>query len=512
VLSRKEVHVEKAAPLLEAKGVSKRFPGVQALSRVSLSLGTSTVHAVCGENGAGKSTLMNILMGVYQPDEGDIFLRGERVAFVAPRQALDAGVAIIAQELNPIPDMTVAENICLGREPLQFGFFVDYGELERVAYEVLQRLEVRIDVHRKMSSLSLAEIQLVEIAKALSTDAEIIIMDEPTSAIGEQDVEHLFRVIRNLKEQGRGILYVSHRLKEVFAIADEVTVLRDSERIATKAIGDIDREELINFMIGRKLEEEYLKDNIPQENVALSVDSATHEPYFRNITMDVKEGEILGIFGLMGAGRSEFLSALFGALPLQAGEIAIYGERVRIASPRDAIRHGLAYITEDRKSSGLVVGRTIRENVSLSSLVRLSRLFFIDEAQEKREVDGISRQLDVKSYSLQQRVYELSGGNQQKVVLAKWLLTKPKILLLDEPTRGIDVGAKREIYRLMSDFANDGFAIIMVSSEIPEILGMSDRIAVLTDGNLSALLPRDRLDQEALMRYASWGADESQPA
>lgn len=495
---------------LEAQNISKSFPGVQALDGVSISLKPGTVHAVCGENGAGKSTLMNILMGVYQPDEGRVVLRGEEVAFQNPRQALDAGVAIIAQELTPVPGMTVAENIFLGRERIKLGIFVDYDALNKAAREVLRQLDVEIDVRSKMSTLSLAEIQLVEIAKALSTDADIIIMDEPTSAIGERDVENLFRVIEALKNNGKSILYVSHRLKEVFAISNEVTVLRDGKHIATEDIGTIDRSRLVNLMIGRKLEEEYVKENVRQDSIALRVSGLTREPYFRNISLDVREGEILGIFGLMGSGRSEFFSSLFGAMKRDGGEVEVFSKPVRIKSPSDGIRNGLALITEDRKGSGLVPKSTVKENISLASLPRLSSALFIRERDEQREVQRMIRELNVKTYSLRQKVYQLSGGNQQKVVLSKWLLTQPRILLLDEPTRGIDVGAKREIFRLMSEFANKGFAIIMISSELPEILGMSDRIAVFKEGNLSAMFDPGEADQESLMRYASWGAQEPQ--
>ncbi|GAK55596.1 sugar ABC transporter ATP-binding protein [Candidatus Vecturithrix granuli] len=488
--------------LLEVKGVSKNFPGVRALDNVTFNLKKGTVHALCGENGAGKSTLMHVLMGVYRKDEGDIFLKGQPVNFASPRQALQHGIAIVEQELSPIPDMTIAENLFLGREPVRQKVFVKYSELNKRATRILQELNVNLDPTRKMRTLSLAETQLVEIAKALSYHSDVIIMDEPTSAIGDKEVEQLFAVITRLKRQGKGIIYVSHRLEEIFTIADEVTVLRDGKYIATKATQAIDRSQLISLMIGRKMEEEFVKDNIPTDEALLVVKDFTKAGQFRNIHLTLRKGEVLGIFGLMGSGRSEFLHTLFGVSQPDQGQIFLENTSIRIARPSDAIKHGIAYVTEDRKETGLVLTSSVKENISLTCLKRLSNLVFINGKQEQRDVMQMVEMFRVKTPSLQQLVVNLSGGNQQKVVLGKWLLTRPKILLFDEPTRGIDVGAKREIYNFISDYTNRGSAVIMVSSELPEIIGMSDRILVFRRGELAGEMKREEATQEKIMHLA----------
>ncbi|MDY0096297.1 MAG: sugar ABC transporter ATP-binding protein [Candidatus Vecturithrix sp.] len=488
--------------LLEVKGVSKSFPGVRALDNVTFNLKKGSVHALCGENGAGKSTLMHVLMGVYRKDEGDIFLKGQSVDFASPRQALQHGIAIVEQELSPIPDMTIAENLFLGREPVRQKVFVKYTELNTWATRILRELNVNLDPTRKMRTLSLAETQLVEIAKALSYHSDVIIMDEPTSAIGDKEVEQLFAVITRLKNQGKGIIYVSHRLEEIFTIADEVTVLRDGKYIATKATRAIDRSQLISLMIGRKMEEEFVKGNIPTNEDLLVVKDFTKAGQFKNIHLNVKKGEVLGIFGLMGSGRSEFLHALFGVNRPDQGQIFLGKARVQINSPSEAIKHGIAYVTEDRKETGLVLTSSVKENISLTCLKRLSNFALINNKQEQRDVMQMVEMFQVKTPSLQQLVVNLSGGNQQKVVLGKWLLTHPKILLFDEPTRGIDVGAKREIYNFISDYANRGSAVIMVSSELPEIIRMSDRILVFRRGELSGELRREEATQEKIMHLA----------
>jgi len=491
--------------LLDVKKVSKRFPGVQALDKVSLALKKGTVHALCGENGAGKSTLMHILMGVYKRDEGEILFQGQSVNFHSPRQALHTGISIIEQELSPIPDMTVAENIFLGREPTTQRFFVKYSELNQWTRATLRRIGLDIEPNRKMGSLSLAEIQLVEIAKAISYDSDVIIMDEPTSAIGGKEVDQLFEVIRHLKRQGKGIIYVSHKLDEIFTITDEITVLRDGQYIATKNTQDIDKVHLVSLMIGRKLEEEFVKDNIPTEAEALSVRNFTKAGQFKDIQLTLMKGQVLGIFGLMGSGRSEFLDAVFGVNPPDEGEIFIGGRKVAITSPADAIQHGVAYVTEDRKNTGLVLTSSVKENISIASLKQLSvpKTWFVNGRKEERQVTGMVQKFRVKTPSLNQLVMNLSGGNQQKVVLGRWLLTRPKILLFDEPTRGIDVGAKREIYNFISDYANQGAAIIMVSSELPEILGMSDKILVFKRGRIAGELTREEAEQETIMQLAA---------
>jgi ABC-type sugar transport system ATPase subunit len=496
--------------LLEVKGLSKSFPGVQALDNVDFRLDYGSVHAVCGENGAGKSTLMNVLMGIYQRDEGEIYIHGEPVTFFSPKQALDAGIAIIEQELNPVPEMSVAENMFLGRESTKFGLWMDYKTLEERAAEVLAELGVKIDPWTRMKELSLAQVQLVEIAKAISYDSEIIIMDEPTSAIAERDAARLFELIEVLKAKGKGIVYVSHRMKEIFTISDTVTVLRDGKYIGTRPTTEITRSEVVNMMIGRKLEEEYVKSNTPTDETALEVRKLTKTGVFEDISLSVRRGEILGIFGLMGSGRSEFFEALFGADPVDSGEIYVLGERKEHLRPRDAMRNGIALVTEDRKQSGLVLKSSVRDNISLPNLKTLSDGPFINGRRETEAVKRIADQFRVKTPSLSQLVSRLSGGNQQKVVLSKWLLRAPQILLLDEPTRGIDVGAKREIYAFMSEFANKGNAVIMISSELPEVLAMSDRIVVFRGGHKVGERPKGAVTQEELMHLASEGVKEEE--
>lgn len=490
--------------LLEVRGLRKAFPGVLALDDVDFTLKRGSVHAVCGENGAGKSTLMNILMGIYARDEGEILLNGESVSFTTPKQALDAGISIIEQELNPIPDMTVAENLFLGREDSRLGFWMDYTQLNRRARDTLRGIGMgHIDPETKMKRLSLAEVQLVEIAKAFSYDSDIVIMDEPTSAIGERDVDRLFSLIERLRNDGKGVVYVSHRMKEIFTISDTITVLRDGKYIGTKPTSEMTQSELVSMMIGRKMEEEYIKTNVRQDEVKLEVRNLTRRGEFENVSLSVRKGEVLGIFGLMGSGRSEFLSALFGATPADSGEIVVDGAPRRHKKARDGMRSGIAFVTEDRKSSGLVLTRSVGHNISLAHLPKLSGPLFIKEKREHELVDRYARQFRVKTPHYHQLVKYLSGGNQQKVVLAKWLMTDPSVLLLDEPTRGIDVGAKREIYEFISQFANEGKAVIMISSELPEVLGISDRIVVFRGGRAVADLDGAEATQDTLMQLAS---------
>ncbi len=492
----------KEEALLEVINISKTFPGVKALDNVSLTLKKGTVHALCGENGAGKSTLVHILIGMYQRDSGELIFKGKKVDFTLPKQALDVGISIIQQELTPIYDMTVAENIFLGREPVKFGF-IDYPRLNKAATDALSGLGARIDPTKKIKFLSLAEIQLVEIAKAISCDADVIIMDEPTSAIGEKEVRNLFKIIKLMKKQGKGILYISHHLKEVFAIADEVTVLRDGRHISTESIKNMDTSKLVSLMIGRKSEEDFIKETLPAGPSLLSVENFTKKNQFNNINIDLKKGEVLGIFGLMGAGRTEFFNALYGLEKPDQGEVRIENQKVKINSPRDAIKHGIALVTEDRKKMGLVLTSSVKENISLASLKELTTGLFINEKREKLHVNEMIHKFNIKITSLKQLVKNLSGGNQQKVVLGKCFLIPPKILLLDEPTRGIDVGAKREIYKIISTYTSTGYGVIMISSEIPEILSMSDRIVVFKNGYIVGEFNKGEVNQENLLHIAS---------
>ncbi|NPV52013.1 MAG: sugar ABC transporter ATP-binding protein [Firmicutes bacterium] len=488
--------------LLKAVNIFKSFPGVKALDGVSLTLRKGTIHALCGENGAGKSTLMNILIGLYRKDSGHLFYKGKEVDFSHPKQALDLGISIIEQELAPIYDMTVAENIFLGREPITSGKLIDYPLLNKMAAELLADLDVRIDPTRKMRFLSLAEIQLVEIAKAISRDSDVIIMDEPTSAIGEKEVDNLFKVIRRMKDKGKGIIYVSHKLKEIFAISDEVTILRDGKYIATKSIENITPEELITLMLGRKIQDQFIKDSSPQGTTLLSVNGFSKHGQFHDISFNLKKGEVLGVFGRKGSGRTEFLRTLVGLEKPDKGEVAIEDRKVKISSPRDALKLGIAFVPEDRKEEGLVLTRSVKENLSLSALERFITGMFINDKKEKMRVMDIIEKFDIKTPGLEQIVKYLSGGNQQKVAIARCILTGPKILLLDEPTRGIDVGAKREIYKFIVEYVKEGNAVVMVSSEIPEILGVSDRIVIFRQGTIVGELSKKDATQEDLLRLA----------
>ena len=489
------------APLLEVRGVSKRFPGVQALSDVSLEVRPGSVHALVGENGAGKSTLMKILIGWHRRDEGDITLKGAAVDFHEPKQALNAGVSIIQQELSAVGDMTIAENLFLGREPRRIGTFIDYGRMNAQAREAMAGLELELNPRRKMRTLTVAQMQLVEIAKAISHDADIVIMDEPTSALGDREIDHLMESIRKLTARGTGVIYISHKLEEVFAIADEVTVLRDGKLIATRPTAELNRDTLIRMMIGRDAKG-FPKTNRPTTRPLLEVDGLSRAGEFEDISFTLHAGEILGVFGLMGAGKSEILNALFGVTRVNRGSVVLAGKPLRARHPSDAKRANMALITEDRKATGLILPMSVRDNMAISTLARHTRLGFVSSFGVGGAVGGMSRDLDVRMVSPRQLVKFLSGGNQQKVVLGRWLLTEPSLLMLDEPTRGIDIGAKREIYRFMSEFVEQGKGILLSSSELPEVLGMSDRILVLKEGRLAGIVPREEATEEAVMQLA----------
>jgi inositol transport system ATP-binding protein len=493
--------VASVPPLLEVRDVSKGFPGVQALDGVSLTVRAGTVHALVGENGAGKSTLMKVLMGWYPRDGGAILLKGQAVDFAEPKQALLAGVSIIEQELSPVGEMTIAENIFLGREPRRAGVFVDFSRLNAMARDVLGQLQVKLDPRRKMKTLTIAETQLVEIAKAISHASDIVIMDEPTSALGDHEVALLMATIRMLKERGTGVIYISHKLEEVFTITDEITVLRDGKLIGTVPTGSVDRDGLIRMMIGREAKG-FPKTNTPTDAPLLEVEGLCRAGELQDVGFTLHRGEILGVFGLMGAGKSELLNALFGVTRPHAGSVRLAGTQVRVRHPSDAMRAGMALITEDRKRTGLILPMSVRDNVAIATLDRQSRGGFISGGDLRRAVGRVAKDLDVRMVSQGQLVKYLSGGNQQKVVIGRWLLTEPSVLLLDEPTRGIDVGAKREIYRFISEYVSRGHGVVLASSELPEILGMSDRVAVLKNGWLVDIVDRAHATEEVLMQLA----------
>lgn len=488
--------------ILEMEGISKEFPGVKALKDVTLRVKKGKVHALVGENGAGKSTLMKILNGIYMPDSGVIKLKGKEIKLRSPIDALKNGISMIHQELTPILNMTVAENIFLGREPLLRNLpIVNDREMINMTRKLLENLEMNIDPSTLMRNLSVAQMQMVEIAKAISYNSGLIIMDEPTSAISEKEVLHLFKIIRNLKSKGISIIFISHRFDEIYEIADEVTVLRDGEHIFTGSLEDVSREKLIEMMVGRELKQMFPKEDAEIGEVVLEVKNLTKQGVFYDVSFKVRRGEILGIAGLMGAGRTEVVESIFGIRQYDYGEIYVNGKKVDIKSPIDAINNRMALITEDRKT-GLFLPLTVEENIIMASLSNYTRGFFVDGEKVSEDCKKQVDKLRIKTPSLSQKIKFLSGGNQQKALIARWLLTYPEILILDEPTRGIDVGAKAEIHKLITKMAQEGKAIIMISSELPEILGMSDRIIVMHEGRVKGELKREEASQEKIMRYA----------
>ena len=487
--------------LLDMKQIIKSFNGVEVLHGIDFSLRAGTVHALMGENGAGKSTLMKVLAGVHKCDDGEIWLKGKKTEIQSPRHAQELGIAMIHQELSPVPEMTVAENIFLGREPRK-GLFVDYKKMYADTEKLLGEMKVRVSPRAKIGRLKVADQQLIEISKAISLNADIIVMDEPTSAITDQEVEILFKTIEDLKKKGTGIIYISHKMDEIFRIADDITVLRDGTYVNSWEAKDIDNNTLIKNMVGRELNEIFPKIKVPAKDVVMEVRHFTKENQFEDISFLVREGEILGIAGLIGAGRTELMNAIFGLEKPDSGEVFFEGRKVEIRRPSDAIRHGIAYVTEDRKNEGLVLEMGVGQNITIASMKTLSSGMFIKRQEEKKTIDDQIRALRIKVHSPRQLVGKLSGGNQQKVVLAKWMMKNPKLLILDEPTRGIDIGAKSEIYKLMGEFVEKGNSIIMISSEMPEAMGMSDRILVLSNGRLSGELSREEFAQEDIMKMA----------
>ncbi|NDY92015.1 sugar ABC transporter ATP-binding protein [Ideonella livida] len=492
------------APLLEIEGIRKAFPGVVALDNVRFALRAGTVHALMGENGAGKSTLMKIIAGVYTPDAGEIRLKGEPVTLHGPLDALNHGIAMIHQELNLMPFMTVAENIWIRREPKNRFGLVDHAELRLRTQRLFNRLSIDIDPETEVRYLSVANRQMVEIAKAVSFDSDVLIMDEPTSALTEREVAHLFRIIRQLREQGKGIVYITHKMNELFEIADEFSVFRDGKYIGTHASQDVTRDDIIRMMVGREITQMFPKETVPIGDVVLSVQDLGVEGVFSGVSFELRAGEILGLAGLVGSGRSNVAEALFGVVPATQGEIRLNGEVVHIRQPADALRHGMAFLTEDRKDTGCFLILDILSNMETAVLHdRYVRWGFVQQKQLQADCEAMSRTLRVKTPGLDEVIQNLSGGNQQKVLIGRWLLTKPRILILDEPTRGIDVGAKAEIHRLVSRLAGEGVAVLMISSEMPEVLGMSDRVMVMHEGHMTGILDRSEADQVRVMELAS---------
>ncbi len=494
------------------EGISKAFSSVPALNNVRLEVTCGEVHAVMGENGAGKSTLMKILSGIVQRDSGNIFLGSERVEIKSPKGALDLGISMIHQELNPVRAMTVAENIFLGKEPCYpFMGVVNRRKQRELTLQLFREMDLTINPDKKMAELSVAEMQLVEIVKAVSYQSRVIIMDEPTSAITGREVNKLFEIIRGLKAKGIAIIYISHKMDEIFRISDTITVLRDGQYIETKPAKDLDHDTLVKLMVGRKISELFPKrEIITHEEVIFEVNGLAKRGLFENISFKVKKGEVFGVAGLMGAGRSEVMETIFGLRRADAGTVKVHGREVRIHSPADGIRHRIAFITEDRKMKGLNLEASVRDNISLVNLKNFSRFGQLLQFKKENEVaDAEIQKLRIKTRGRNQIVRTLSGGNQQKVVLAKWLLTEPEIIILDEPTRGIDIGAKAEIYKIIAQLTAGGATVIMISSELEEILGLCDRVIVLYHGKISAEFARAEFNQENIIKAAmgSWSAN-----
>jgi len=485
--------------------IRKTFPGVVALDDMHLDLREGEVHVLLGENGAGKSTLMKILSGAYRKDSGQIFLRGEEVEIQGPKHAQKLGIGIIYQELNLVPYLTAGENVFLGREPRRIPGVIDQKALFAAAQEILDRLGLSINARTLVSELGVAEQQMVEVAKALSLNARILIMDEPTSALTEQEITELFATIRRLKAKGVSIIYISHRMDELFAIGDRVTVFRDGLYIGTESIAAVDQRKLIRMMVGRSLEDQYPKRRAKVGEALLKVDGLTNNDLLQNISFSLHRGEVLGIAGLMGSGRTALARALFGVEKYLSGTISVHGKPEKFRTPRQAINRGLGYLTEDRKSQGLVLVLSVKDNICLPSVEQFSRFGIVDEQLEREAADKYVRELRIKTPTTHQPVVYLSGGNQQKVVLSKLLCTESDILIFDEPTRGIDVGSKVEIYELMNALTAQGVGIIMISSELPEILGMSDRILVMDQGKIAAEFSAEEATQEAILRCAIGG-------
>ncbi len=490
-------------PLLAVSGVAKAFAGVQALRGVSFDLFPGEVHALVGENGAGKSTLIKVITGAHRPDAGSLELEGRRLEHNSPLLSRSLGIAAIYQQPALFPDLSVAENMALGFESGGSWRIIDWRGRRARAKELLERIGARIDPDSPVSALTMPEQQMVEIAKSLGGQAKVLIMDEPTAALPEHEVANLFRVVRELKGQGVGIIYISHRLDELYALADRVTVLRDGQTVATRPMKEVERPDLIRLMVGREISAIFPKRDVPQGEVLLETrDLGCRASGVRGVSLSIRAGEIVGLAGLVGAGRTEFAHVLFGLTPATEGEILLSGRPASIRTPADAVDLGIAYVPEDRRRHGVILEMPIAENATLAVLRRISRGGFIDFARERQIAASYVEKLAVKTPSIDTPAGNLSGGNQQKVALSRWLATEPKVLILDEPTQGIDVGAKSEIHRLMVDLAARGLAILMISSELPEILGMSDRVGVLRGGALAGMLTRAEATQERVMALA----------
>lgn len=493
--------------VLELKNIYKSFPGMKVLEDVTLQVRPGEVHALMGENGAGKSTLMKILMGIYKADQGSIFLEGKETVIHGPKDAMSKGISMIHQELNTVLDMEVAENVFVGRELLKKGFeklkIVDIARMREETGKYFREMNIDIDPRAKMRTLSVAEMQLVEIVKAISLNSRIIVMDEPTSAITEKEATVLFAQIERLKKQGVAIIYISHKMDEIFRISDTITVLRDGQWIGTKPAKELDNDMLIKMMVGRELTDIYPKDPVEIGDVILEVKNLSRGKKVRDASFSLRKGEVLGIAGLVGAGRSELVETIFGLYPKTGGQIFLHGKEVHIKSAADAIKNKMALITEDRKQTGLNLIVSVKENIASVSIGKLSNHGIVNDKKINEVSEKYIKELKIKTPDGNAIVGNLSGGNQQKVVLAKWLLDEPDIIIFDEPTRGIDIGAKRDIYLLINNLAKEGKAVIVISSEMAEVMGICDRILVMAEGRINGEVQREEFSQEVIMGYAS---------
>ena len=494
-------------PLLEMKGISKRFPGVQALEDVDLTIYPGEVHALLGENGAGKSTLMKILGGAYQADSGEIYLDGKKIIIHRPSDGIKAGLNVVYQELVLAPHLSVAENILLGQYPQRNPLLVDWKNTHKLARGILRQLGVELDTRRTVRNLSVAQQQIVEIARALQRKSKILVLDEPSAVLGKRDIEILYQIVQRLKEQGIAVIYISHRLEEIFLIADRVTVLKDGKVVGTEPAKELDENALVRMMIGRELTNVYPKRNGDFGKEAIRVEGLTREGRYEEITFSVREGEILGIAGLVGSGRTDIAMTIAGAEKRDRGEIYISGNQVYFRTPSDALKYGIGLLPEDRNLQGLFLKRPLLENVSIASLNQFKRSFVLNLREERNKVKSLVNDIGIRATSINQIVENLSGGNKQKVVLARWLGANSKILIFDEPTRGVDVGAKVEIYRLINQLAVDGAAIIFISSEMPEIIGMSDNILVMWRGKMAGFYSKGEATSEKILQSALLGAN-----
>lgn len=494
--------------VLELRHISKSFPGVKALDDVNFSLKKGTVHVLCGENGAGKSTLMKIIDGIYQADEGDLFINGQKTTIKNPLQAKENGISMIFQELSYVPDMTLEENLFLGNWPKK-GASINWKSVRQKTLSLLTQEGLPYPPDIKLRSLSVSDIQMIEILKAISNDSQIIIMDEPTSAITNKEVEILFKKIAELKSRGTSIIYISHKMDEIFQIADEITVFRDGKSIATKSVSDWTMDQVVECMVGRKIENQYPKQEIPIGDEMMRVEGLTQPGIFENVSFHINSGEIVGFAGLMGAGRTEIMRSVFGLDPYSSGSIKIKNKEVTIKNVHQSIKHGVAMLTEDRRRTGIIPILSVKYNTTLASMDKIIYKGRLHSDVETKISTDACKSMNVKTPDLNTKIANLSGGNQQKVILAKWLLCDPDILIVDEPTRGIDVGAKREIYELMSTFAAKGKGIIMISSELPELIGICDRIYVVNEGHIAGMLTRTEFSQESIMQLAVSNTDNN---